>query len=251
LKYIRHQSLIVHPCSSFITASTAVANDVRPSQRPAPVYPKGVGEGFGEIVSTYGWYPFLGLGITALVSKELYFLDTEFLLTLNFTGLSIVGYILLRESANNWFEERHAEALKKITDFCDLKSEFIKANITIAERMANAPEVAKDLEAEYYKASEALWKARNLGQRVAYHDSVAKKLKDIAFKEADAVRAKAEAIADSAGAEVLKSYHAAPQSVKDQILKEAIDAVGNTDKSKHALVSAENIFNNYIKSKAK
>jgi hypothetical protein len=83
------------------------------------------------VIETYGWYPFIGLSLTALISKELIVLSPANLLgTYSMVGLG-VGWLLFGETLKKAASSEFEDERKQQQNMMDAVVELTKAEIAI------------------------------------------------------------------------------------------------------------------------
>jgi len=162
-----------HKSRSFFSASKLVRGDAVP-QLPSKEEEKKQEKG---IVAEYGWYPFLGLGAVAVLSKEVIVMDVDFAYTMTW-GLT-VGILWfavggdLYDDVQSWVKENRGEVDSCNELYIDTLKEVSK-NLKTAEIRAGFTE---DLVHHIRASSEAMVVYENRKLRHNAYAAVMEQLK--------------------------------------------------------------------------
>ena len=127
--------------------------------------------GLSQTISEYGWYPTLALGFAALVSKEVYLIDVEFLVLLNFAGLSFVAYVMAADKFVQMKNKEQLEVIREREVVYQLEIDLNRARIEMSQAKLNLPQVVKDTYIAFKEAHEAAAKARDMKAMVAFREA--------------------------------------------------------------------------------
>jgi len=218
-----------HSSQPKLTAAPAAA-------APAAVEEKGV-------IETYGLYPLLGLGITALVSKEMFILNEEFLLALDVAAFVTTGYVVLGDQVSDWFKSQEAQRVKEWDDTWDLLIEGLTMYKTSLNDKKLEVEFLKKFLAEYKEAAASHTSYLNVKPKHAAAADVLTKLEQIKNREEVVAAEHAKKLVDDAVAAVYAAF-AKDAKLKDKALDNAIEFIGQkgTPKDDPIVGSFKNVF---------
>lgn len=204
---------------------------------------------FMKIVKEYGMAPLLGLGAVAAISKELIWLNEEFLLFINFWLLATSIYLGIEPVRRQTFVEARIQRYKRLWGWDDFKLDRLEAAIREKQISMEAPEIYREYQQEYNEAVAALMNYMRVKPRHEARAAMLKRLQDIAAAEeekaqAEKSRLKFESI------QYVRERVAKDAAFRAQLLNEAIDALGGpmqlTDKD-----PVVKVLNSYLSSKGK
>lgn len=205
--------------------------------------------GLGEVISKHGWIPFLGLGAAALISKEIFHVNTEVVVLVNFSIVAFTGYVLGADEVIQSYKEFREEEVEYIQKTFQAKKDILKANIECCEAIVNKPLVIKDIHAAFIEANAAVAKARALAAHQAARDNVTSQLNALYLKEQAEINARREAIRTKAREYVLQ--HVTGDAVKSSVLKEALTLVGATEDKTGQFTAVTKLIEDAVKAAKK
>jgi hypothetical protein len=134
-------------------------------------------------IHKYGLYPFAGLSLAALLSKELLFFDESVLLIANFLTVMSAIYIGAGHSCSQMLEKRHQEFLKSWNDTHDMGIETLKAYNKIQENMTHMPDIMDRQIADFERMVRDAYAKNVVAQQVSLRNKVVEKLEAIKLQE--------------------------------------------------------------------
>lgn len=183
--------------------------------------------GLKQIIKEHGWYPFIGLGSAILLSKEIFMINTEFVVAADFCILTFIAYVLGADKVNAFVTEERAKLVDEINSVFKAEREIYKAQLDSCQAVINTPKVIAEANAAFTEANIAVAKARDLTQRATFRDSIVQRLQAIKLAEEEAANQQREAIRAKAIADVMEAIKSA--KVRASVLDEAIALVGATE----------------------
>jgi len=180
--------------------------------------------GLGEVIKENGWYPFIGLGAAALLTKEILLVSPEILVMTDFIALAGAGYILGAEAIETSLHKERAEYIDKVNSVFDARIEIVKAHIESCKAALALPDVVTEANAAFIEANAAAAKARDLVARQKHRDATVSQLTGLFNKEQERLNAIREAVLSKSKDYVMAQV--STPAVKSALLKEAIALVG-------------------------
>lgn len=209
--------------------------------------------GLGRAIGQYGWYPFITLGLTGLISKELVAVDIEFMMACNFILLITSGYILLGETVAKFLYEHREEMVSQVRRHDDLACALIRYDRKLCEKMTQVPAVLEELKTELVSLNQKVVQTRDFNQRVAYHNSIVAQLEQQQVREVDeASRQQGETAFNTLNHLVESFQGPRAQALRDAVLKEALEQVGvskDDAKAKHTFATIDQMVKEFTTGK--
>jgi len=150
------------------------------------------------VIETYGWYPFIGLSLTALISKELIILSPANLLgTYSLVGLGL-GYLLFGETLKKAALADFEKERKQQQDMMDTMIELTKAEIAIWKTKGVEATLLEQYRVESEQVNARWATAQVLKARHAFRGEMMQRLTEILSREqTEMAQAQAKLINDA------------------------------------------------------
>lgn len=181
-----------------------------------------------EIVSKYGTTTFVGMVAAILVSKEIFILDAEFLLSLEIGAFAMTAYVLTGDTINKMSEEQDATATKQFNGANDFMIEMFNQYKMVQSTVQNKPEVMKQYAAEYKQAIEAHAAYSTVKPQHEARAKVLAALEQFKVKEEHEAAMEWQNNVDRAVANVTKAFTSNDAKLNDQMIELAIANLGFT-----------------------
>lgn len=213
------------------------------SAAPAAAAPAAAIDSEKGIIDTYGLYPLLGLGFTALVSKEMFLLNEEFLLALDISAFVATGYVLLGDQVSAWFKSQEAARVKYWDETWDLLIEGLNVYKNGLNDKKLEVDFLKQFLKEYKEGAVAHTNYLNVKPRHAAAADVLARLEQIKNREEVVAAEAATKMIDDAVASVYATF-AKDSNLRNKSLDNAIEFIGQkgTPKDDPVLSSFKNVL---------
>lgn len=181
-----------------------------------------------DIIQKYGSTTFLGCFAAILVSKEMFILDAEFLLSCEVGLFALTGYVLTGDTLEKMSEEQDKAQVDTFNDANDFMLEMINQYKSVQETSKNKPAVMQQY-LESYKASlVAQAAAQTLAPQHDARAAVLSTLDGIRAREEHAAAMEWQSTVDDAVAKVTAAFTAeGNDALLDSCLTTAIDNLGS------------------------
>jgi hypothetical protein len=150
------------------------------------------------VIETYGWYPFIGLSLTALISKELIVLSPANLLgTYSLVGLGL-GWLLFGETLKKAALSEFDSEKKQQQDMMDAVIELSKAEIAIWKTKGVEATLLEQYRVESEQVNARWATAQVLKARHAFRGEMMQRLTEVLSREqTEMAQAQAKLINDA------------------------------------------------------
>jgi len=131
----------------------------------------------------FGLYPTAGLGLMALISKEIYVIDSQTLLAANFAAFVGIAYVAAGPTVSNFFDNQRAAAKEKMDGWMELQVETDRAQLTKLQNEVAQAEVQAKLASEFKESTEQLYRFKNAQLRHDARAAMVARLESIVIRE--------------------------------------------------------------------
>jgi hypothetical protein len=138
------------------------------------------------ILSAYGVYPLVGLGLAAAISKELLIVDPEFAYMCCIGSIMVGGYILKGDDVKQMLADNRAAELKSWSTMYEAQIAKYQTDIQRLEAFSRRPAMYAEYKAEYAEALSGLIVAQRMIAKEEMKNKVETKLREIIDQEAAA-----------------------------------------------------------------
>jgi hypothetical protein len=212
----------------------AGASNNRSLHSSAPVAAAGTGVAKAEekgIIETYGVLPFAAFGFAALVGKEAFILNEEFMLAVNTCSFIFTAYVATGDSFAKLVDEHNAAANAKFTKSVDCVLTAVNTYKESVQSKFDEVEVMKEFIAEQHQAAEAMVAYSNAKVRHAAYNEMMAKLTGIKAREdAEAAEQFTQLVDETVGG-IRSAYEGeGGAQLKAQALNYAIENIGKVPK---------------------
>jgi hypothetical protein len=183
-------------------------------------------ETLSDIIGSYGWYPFLGLGTFALLSKEIYIIDAQTMILGNFLILSFATYVGFADKMSASIDAENKAFIEKNEAKWEFGVALQKELIESEKNWITRVPVIEKVKDEYNKSTVALYKAKSKQLEISLANATLKKLNAIVTQEREEARLKAEALSQESAAYAREMMANATKAQKDQSVALAIKDIG-------------------------
>lgn len=183
------------------------------------------------IIETYGYVPFFGLAAAALVGKEAFILNEEFMLAINTCSFVFTAYVAVGDGFAKLIEESNKAASDKYHKGVDAVITAMDTYKTTIQRKFDEVDVMKEFIEEQHQAAVNMVNFSNAKIRHAAYNEMITKLASIKAREDAQAAAEFTALVDSTVASVRNAYAGdGSATLKTEALKYAIDNIGKAPK---------------------
>lgn len=179
-----------------------------------------------EIIDKYGATTFWGMVAAIMISKEMYILDAEFMLSLEIGAFVMTGYVLTGDTINKMSEEWDQKTTDKFNGANDFMIEMFNQYKMVQGVVQNKPAVLEQYGAEYKEAIVAHAAFQTAKPRHEARSQVLAALANIQAKEEFAAHMEWQYTVDSASAAVTKAFAAGDAKLNEEMVELAIKNLG-------------------------
>jgi hypothetical protein len=188
-------------------------------------------EGPAAIVQKWGAPTFWGAFAAILVSKEIFILDAEFLLSCEIGLFALTGYVLTGDTFDKWSEEQDKAQIDKFTDASDFMLEMFTQYKGVQQVAQNKPAVIEAYLDAYKAANVENAVFQTVRPAHAARASVLAALEGIKSREEHAAAMEWQNAVDTAVANVRNSFSSGDAKLADEALNLAIQNLGTDPKA--------------------
>ena len=183
-------------------------------------------DGPGLIIKKYGSTTFWGMFAAILVSKEIYILDAEFLLSCEVGLFALTGYVLTGDTLEKWSEEQDKEKSDRFNDASDFMLEMFNQYRTVQGTASSKPVVVEQYLKAYKSAMEEHAAFQSIKPAHAARVSVLQALEGIRAREEHAAAMEWQETVNTAVANVTKAFTSGDEALTAETLDLAINNLG-------------------------
>lgn len=202
-------------------------------------------EGPTNVIQKWGAPTFWGAFAAILVSKEIFILDAEFLLSAEIGLFALTGYVLTGDTFEKWSEAQDKEKVDKFNDANDFMIEMFNQYKTVQSVSQNKPEVMEAYLAAYKAALVDNAAFQTAKPKHAARASVLSALEAIKAREEHAAAMEWQNAVESAVANVRSAFDT-DAKLNDEALNLAIQNLG-TDPSADQVDPVKRLFMDQFK----
>lgn len=181
--------------------------------------------GYIAEIKKAGVYPTVGLGLFALVSKELFVLDpAELLLTFNMALLGTGLWVFGTDLFNQELTKERVKYYQTYIDTFKAQRDLAQAQLEICAATKAIPTITEEVYYAFKEANEAAAKARDIKARAAYRATTVAKLQSILKSEQEVLATQRAAVQNEALSVVMDALK--EPKVRAAMLEEAIGLIG-------------------------
>lgn len=179
------------------------------------------------IIETYGALPFVTLGAAALIGKEAFILNEEFMLAVNTGAFVFTAYVAVGDGFAKMVDEYNSTTNAKFIKSVDAVLTAIQTYKDTIQRKFDEVEVMKQFISEQHSAAENMVAYSNAKVRHAAYNEMIAKLAGIKAREDAAAAAEFTALVDETVAGIRDAYEGeGGAALKAQALTFAIENIG-------------------------
>jgi len=179
-----------------------------------------------DIIDKYGATTFWGMVAAIAVSKEMFILDAEFLLSLEIGAFVMTGYVLTGDTINKMSEEWDAKTKEKFDGANDFMVEMFNQYKMVQSTVQHKPAVLKNYAKEYEAAVTAHAAYLTVKPKHDARAQVLAALEQLKAKEEHEIAMAWQHEVDAAVDNVTKAFSAGDAKLTEQSLELAISGLG-------------------------
>lgn len=195
-------------------------------QAAAPAAASTSADGPGAVVQKYGAYTFWGMVASILVTKEVFIIDAEWLLSMEIGAFVATGYVLTGDQINKMSEDMDKEKTDKFNAANDFMLELFNQYKLVQGVAGDKPAVLESYLKEYKEAIVAHAAYQTVLPRHKARAAALASLEQIKAKEEHAASMEWQATVDKACANVNAAFAKGDKKLNDQMLQLAISNMG-------------------------
>jgi len=200
-----------------------------------------------DIINKYGSTTFLGCFAAIMVTKEMFILDAEFLLSCEVGLFALTGYVLTGDTLEKMSEEQDKKEVDTFNDANDFMLEMINQYKSVQMTSKNKPEVMQAYLAAYKASLIAQAEAQTIAPQHVARASVLAALEGIRSREEHAAAMEWQATVDEAVENVTAAFQAkGNEALLEECLNTAISNLG-TDPSADSVDPVKRLFMDQFK----
>jgi len=181
------------------------------------------------LIETYGYVPFFGLAAAAIVGKEAFILNEEFMLAINTCGFVFTAYVAVGDGFAKMVEDSNKTTAEKYHKGVDAVVTAMDTYKTTIQRKFDEVDVMKEFIEEQHQAAVNMVNFSNAKIRHAAYGEMVQKLSSIKSREDAQASAEFAALVDSTVASVRDAYSGSNAAkLKTEALTYAMDNIGKT-----------------------
>lgn len=210
------------PQTSFVrnfNNSPVLKNAAAPATEDAP--------GPGQLIEKYGSLSFWGMLATIVVTKEVFVVDAEFLLSLEIGAFALTTYVFAGDTIDKWSRDQDAAKSKQFTEANDFMLSMLN-QYKLGQTMAQEkPAVLEQYLGEFKAAIANNAKYQTILPQHKARAEVLATLEQIKTKEENAAAAAWKEAVDTAVANVHAAFEADNEALQKEFLTMAINQIGS------------------------
>lgn len=179
-----------------------------------------------QIIDKYGATTFWGMVAAIMISKEMYILDAEFMLSLEIGAFVMTGYVLTGDTINKMSEEWDAKTTEKFNGANDFMIEMFNQYKMVQGVVQNKPAVLQQYATEYKEAIVAQAAFQTVKPQHEARAQVLAALANIQSKEEFAAHMEWQNTVDAASAAVTKAFTSGDAKLNEEMVELAIKNLG-------------------------
>jgi len=187
--------------------------------------PAAKAENPAEVIDKYGATTFWGMVAAIMISKEMFILDAEFLLSVEIAAFVMTGYVLTGDSIEKMSKEWDDKTTAKFNGANDFMLEMFNQYKMVQGVTQNKPAVLKQYHDEYKTAIEAHAAFMTVKPQHEARAQVLNALEAIKSKEEHALAMEWQNTVDAAVANIHKAF-AADSKLQEEMLELSIKSLG-------------------------
>lgn len=186
------------------------------------------GSGPKSIVDSYGFYTFWGSIAAIAVSKEIFIIDAEFLLSMEIGAFALTSYVLAGDTINKMSEEMDKAKTDKFAEVNDFMLTMLDQYKMVQQTAQDKPAVMDQYLQEYKDSCVAHAKYQTVLPQHAARAQVLAALDQVKNREAHAAAAEWAQSVENAVDNVRTAFEANDAKLQGEMLELAISNMGPT-----------------------
>lgn len=178
------------------------------------------------VIEKYGVLPFVGFGAAALLGKEAFIVNEEFMLAINTCAFVFTAYVAVGDGFAKTVEDANKATSDKYHKAVDAVTGAITTYKSAVQSKLDSVDVMREFIEEQHSAAVELVAYQNAKVRHAAYGEMMTKLQSVKGREDAEAAAEFTMLVDNVCADVNAAYSGDSATIKGEALRFAMDNIG-------------------------